>query len=60
MMKKIYKKNKIKITKKDISTYLKYGPMEFNLKEAMLLYYLIDLPINILIYFLIYYLRRII
>lgn len=46
------------ITKEDIKTYLKWGPMEFDFKKAMLLYWLVDFPIYTIIFWLIYFLRR--
>lgn len=48
----------MKITKEDKKTYLKYGPMEFDFKKAMLLYWLVDFPICTVIFWLKYFLRR--
>lgn len=45
------------ITKNDIKTYLKYGPMEFEFKKAMLLYLILDFPLYILIFWLFYFIK---
>lgn len=48
----------MKITKEDIKTYFEYGPMEFEFKKAMILYWIVDFPISSIIFWLIYFLRR--
>ena len=45
------------INKEDIKNYLKYGPMEFKFKKAMLLYFIIEFPIHSIIYWLVYFFK---
>lgn len=45
------------IKKEDIKKYLKYGPMEFDFKKAMLLYLIIEFPIYSIIYWLVYFFK---
>ena len=45
----------MKITNEDIKKYIKYGPMEFDFKKAMLLYWIVDFPIFTLLYWIIYF-----
>ena len=45
------------LKKKDILHYVKYGPMDFNFKQAMFYHLLIDFPIYSLIYWSIYFIR---
>lgn len=46
------------ITKNDIKTYLKWGPMEFDFKKAMFLYLILDFPIYTIIYWLCYFIKK--
>lgn len=45
------------ITKEDIKTYLKWGPMEFDGKKALLLYLILELPVSAIIYWLSYFIK---
>lgn len=43
------------LNKKDILHYLKYGPMDFNINQAMFYYWLIEFPIYSIIYWSIHF-----
>lgn len=45
------------ISKEDIKTYLKWGPMEFDFKKAMLLYFILEFPVYTIIYWLCYFIK---
>ena len=40
-------------TKENWKHYLKYGPMDFPLKQAMTYYYCFDLPLQIIVFLII-------
>ena len=44
--------------KKDIKTFLKYGYMEFDFKQAMFYYFIFEFPIYTIIYWTIYLIKK--
>ncbi len=46
------------LNKKAILHYIRYGPMDFDFKQAMFYYWIIDFPIFSIIYWTIYFIKK--
>ena len=47
------------LNKEDIKKYFKYGPMEFEFKQAMFYYFIFEFPIFNILFWLLYLIKEV-